>query len=170
MTKSIAVIGLDLSLRRTGIAEADGTVRALNTKEVGVTRLLSIRNEIEATVERAWNTTRNVWAVLEGYSYGSPAQLPQLGELGGVVRVALHEANTPFIVVAPGTLKKYATGKGNAGKPEVVRAAAKRLGYDGFDDNEADALWLRALGLDWLGLPEVDVPALNRTALKAVDR
>jgi hypothetical protein len=40
------------------------------------------------------------------------------------------------------TLKKYATGKGNAKKPDMLRAAQTKLLYEGTDDNEADALWL----------------------------
>ena len=39
-------------------------------------------------------------------------------------------------------MKKFATGKGNAGKPMMIEAAQKKLGYTGNDDNEADALWL----------------------------
>ena len=40
------------------------------------------------------------------------------------------------------SIKKLATGKGNAGKPDVIKAAQVRLGYVGSDDNESDALWL----------------------------
>ena len=48
----------------------------------------------------------------------------------GIEHVAVHSA----------TLKKWATGKGNAGKPEMVKAAKKRgLLSDSGDDNEADA-------------------------------
>lgn len=43
--------------------------------------------------------------------------------------------------VHTGTLKKFATGKGNAGKPEMIDAA-KRMGYSPADDNEADACCL----------------------------
>ncbi len=40
------------------------------------------------------------------------------------------------------TLKKFATGKGNADKGAMVEEARKRFGPDLEDDNEADALWL----------------------------
>jgi Holliday junction resolvasome RuvABC endonuclease subunit len=40
-----------------------------------------------------------------------------------------------------GALKKFATGKGNAGKSEMVKAARGR-GYDPEDDNAADACLL----------------------------
>ena len=39
----------------------------------------------------------------------------------------------------------YATGKGSAGKPAMIKAAKDKLGYPGNDDNEADALWMLEL-------------------------
>ena len=50
------------------------------------------------------------------------------------------EANeVPYEGVPVGTIKKHATGKGNAGKEEVVKAM-KAKGHTPRDDNEADAL------------------------------
>ena len=46
--------------------------------------------------------------------------------------------------VPVGTIKRHATGKGNAGKDEVI-AAMRARGFAPADDNEADALAL----LDW---------------------
>jgi Holliday junction resolvasome RuvABC endonuclease subunit len=37
-------------------------------------------------------------------------------------------------------IKKFATGKGNCGKPEMIKAAKDQYGYLGNDDNEADAI------------------------------
>lgn len=48
------------------------------------------------------------------------------------------------------TLKKWATGKGNAGKPEMI-AEAKRRGFDPIDDNEADACLLYEYAMAELG-------------------
>lgn len=45
----------------------------------------------------------------------------------------------PYQGVPVGTIKKHATGKGNASKDDMV-AAARRLGHAPSDDNEADAL------------------------------
>lgn len=47
----------------------------------------------------------------------------------------------PYQGVPVGTIKKHATGKGNAGKQEMV-AAMQALGFRPEDDNEADALAL----------------------------
>ena len=61
----------------------------------------------------------------------------------------------PYQGVPVGTIKKYATGKGNAGKEDVI-AAIRARGYVPVDDNEADALAL----LHWA----VDQQALDQEA------
>lgn len=50
----------------------------------------------------------------------------------------------PYSGVPVGTIKKHATGKGNAGKDEMIAAARKR-GFEPQDDNHADAIAI----LDW---------------------
>lgn len=47
----------------------------------------------------------------------------------------------PYQGVPVGTIKKHATGKGNASKDEMI-AAMKSRGHSPSDDNEADALAL----------------------------
>ena len=47
----------------------------------------------------------------------------------------------PYQGVPVGTIKKHATGKGNASKAEMI-AAARARGFNPQDDNEADALAL----------------------------
>ena len=62
----------------------------------------------------------------------------------------------PYQGVPVGTIKRHATGKGNAGKAEVI-AAMKALGHPVTDDNEADALAL----LHWALAQDAD-PALGK--------
>ena len=58
---------------------------------------------------------------------------------------AWAEANKiPYAGVPIATIKRHATGRGNADKDAVI-AAVRALGFDPADDNEADALAL----LDW---------------------
>ena len=47
----------------------------------------------------------------------------------------------PYQGVPVGTIKKHATGKGNASKGEII-ASVRALGHAPVDDNEADALAL----------------------------
>lgn len=164
-----AVVGLDLSLRMSGIAEADGTLHVVRTGPTkGVERLIMIEKRVLLAVQHAEQIDAAVLAVVEGYGYEATNRAHEIGELGGVVRLALFRAHARTLIIGPGTLKKYATGHGNAGKYEVMLAANKRLGYEGVDDNEADALWLRAIGLDLTGTPAVDMPSVNRAALRGV--
>lgn len=53
----------------------------------------------------------------------------------------------PYQGVPVGTIKKHATGKGNASKDDMV-AAALRRGHAPVDDNEADALALLHWAID----------------------
>lgn len=55
--------------------------------------------------------------------------------------------NIPYQGVPVGTIKKHATGKGNAGKDEVI-AAMRAKGHPVTDDNEADALALLHWAVD----------------------
>ncbi len=54
---------------------------------------------------------------------------------------AYCEDGIPYQGIPVGTLKKYATGKGNAGKPAMIAAACAK-GWEPVDHNEADALWI----------------------------
>lgn len=58
-----------------------------------------------------------------------------------------EQHNIPYQGVPVGTIKKHATGKGNAGKDEMI-AAAHSCGHDPADDNEADALALLHWAID----------------------
>jgi len=166
-----AVVGLDLSLTATGIADSNGarTILGMPLKRDAAhilrwTRMLGIADEVDEATAHA-----RVIAV-EGPSFGSndPGAHERAGlwwmVYGNLARIwALR-----IVVVAPASLKRYATGKGNAGKPQMVAEAIRRLGYTGHDDNECDALWLRAMALDHYGHPLCPMPAANRAALEKV--
>lgn len=52
-----------------------------------------------------------------------------------------HAPKIPYEGIPVGTIKKFATGNGRAGKPLMI-AAARSWGFEPTDDNEADALAL----------------------------
>lgn len=63
---------------------------------------------------------------------------------GGMLAVLTswcEEKAIPYLGVPVATIKKHATGRGNADK-EAVMAAVKKLGYAPKDDNESDAIAL----------------------------
>ncbi|MBB0023652.1 hypothetical protein DEE38_09785 [Ralstonia pickettii] len=55
--------------------------------------------------------------------------------------------NIPLYGVGVGTIKKHATGRGNAKKPDMI-AAAQARGVRVVDDNHADAVALLAYALE----------------------
>lgn len=61
---------------------------------------------------------------IEGYSYMSVGKVYQLGEVGGVIRLACSILNIPVIVIPPSRIKKFA-GKGNADKEYMVSYVLK---------------------------------------------
>jgi len=68
------------------------------------------------------------------------------GAFEGVMFMVSKQNNIDCCPVSVGTIKKSATGKGNAGKLEVINAA-NILGYNTQDDNAADAIGLANLAI-----------------------
>lgn len=160
MNISYSAMGIDPSLRRSGVATAGGTW-TVTSPDDGPARLAHIRNDITD------NLAGVELVAIEGYAHGAQYSLSALGEIGGVIRLALWEQGIVYVDVAPNTLKMYALGIGRGSKTDMVIAARDRLGYEGSDDNEADALWLYALAAALLDEPVVDLP---KTHTRALDR
>lgn len=163
------VLGLDLSLSCTGVAGPGWTDTIKPGNLRGVERLLWIREQI---IDRWLGDVDLV--VIEGPSYGNQGNGRQSGHheragLWWMVRCTLHVAEIPTAVVPPATLKRYATGKGNADKASVMREVARRFPWFEGGEDEADAVVLAALGADRLGAPMAVLPATHRAALDAVD-
>lgn len=67
--------------------------------------------------------------------------------MAGVAEAEAHGQGLPSLDIVPSTLKKWATGMGNAKKPEMIAAAEKLLTLAGWADvhlgeHEADAVIL----------------------------
>lgn len=153
------VLGLDLSLSATGVADHDGELSTIKHKaSEGDWRLVHIADHVE---ELAPFTTLAVVEDLPTHAHAAGIT----GMVHGAARVALLRAGVPYVLVPPSTLKVYATGKGNSKKPELRMELFKRTGADVADDNQVDACWLRLLGLDLLGAPVLDLPKQHRRAL-----
>ena len=74
--------------------------------------------------------------------------------LAYMVRHWLWKNRIPFILVPPMTLKKFATGKGNADKDMVIKEVYKRWGHDCTISDEADACAALHFGLQLIGSEE----------------
>ena len=165
------VLALDLALRKSGVCSPDGETSVLRSSKdsSGMQRLCEIVSGLRSLLDEH----RPDVVTIEGYSYGSSSNnLVQFGELGGLVRMlVLCTYELPMLVVPPGSLKRYATGSGNADKTQVVVAARERLGFARTDADEADALWLWAFGVEHSdGEAVVRLPKTHRVAVLGAQR
>lgn len=156
------IVGLDLSITATGIAERDGKTFTAKPASTGDRRLVTIRNAVGLHVGGC-----DVVAIEDLPVNAKSAGIT--GMVHGAVRCALLEWGIPYALITPASLKSYATGKGNCGKPEMAVAAFKRAGVEFGDDNQCDAAWLRWMALDYYGFAEFEVPKAQRAALAKVD-
>jgi len=107
-------------------------------------------------------------AVIEGYGYGNANTLVTLVEIGTIIRYFLKQYQLPYVVVAPTTLKKFVTGKGNATKDQMMLQVYKRWRYEADTNNIADAVGLAMTGGALYG--HLDMPKQNMEALKPLRR
>jgi Holliday junction resolvasome RuvABC endonuclease subunit len=169
----VNVIGIDPSLTGTGMASVDGDLSTITSKPHGDTltdrhdRLLDIIADALPLRDDPVDLV-----VIEAPSLGQSRQGGTLDRNGlwWLLIHELHLAHHTVLDVPPATLKKYATGKGNATKPDMRMALFQRAGIDCRDDNQVDAWWLRALGHHVLGQPLVDLPKAHTAALDRLTR
>jgi crossover junction endodeoxyribonuclease RuvC len=162
------VIGLDLSLTSTGMAIV-GEEFTIQTKEKGMERIDYIADIVLAESSQF----SDPYFIIEGYAFakkGSHAHAQ--GELGGVIRHAIWKLGWPYVDVPPTVRAKFATGKGNASKSEVVSAVSAKTGkvFEGRGaDDMADAWILREMGLVYFGEGQFEWPAKNMEAMEKVE-
>lgn len=162
------VAGIDTSLTGTGVVDREGLRFKLGTPAVGMDlykRRARLRGQARRIIEHA--TAGGVdLVVIEQPAYSKTmGQMHDRSGLWWLIVDDLIEQGVPTVEVTPSSLKKFATGKGNANKGDMRMALFKRAGIDDGDDNKVDAWWLRAFGAALLGEPLVDLPKLNLEAL-----
>lgn len=70
------------------------------------------------------------------------------GEIVGKIREWCEDNKVPYVGVPVATVKRTATGKGNADKEAMIDAALRKwprtndCDFQRYDDNEADARWI----------------------------
>jgi Holliday junction resolvasome RuvABC endonuclease subunit len=163
------ILGLDMSLTATGWAVVD-------RPGVHITDLIpDTRGHIAHRLAR-WQTELD--HILQTYQPNHiliedlPRSVRHGGPELGMIHAAFWLADIHLDSVTripPATLKTFATGRGNAGKDEMLAEAIRRLGYQGHDHNESDALWLAQLGAHLHSYPNlIELPAPHTRALNKI--
>jgi crossover junction endodeoxyribonuclease RuvC len=178
---ALSVIGLDLSLTSTGLAWAgidDGALVVTRTHRIRSTGtkdapLGDRHGRLRKLVGDLCHVIGYVdLLVVEAPSFGSVhgSQHDRSG-LWWLTLDRIHEdGRARNVVEVPPTCRaKYATGKGNASKDQVLAAAVKRFhDWDITGNDVADAVILAAMGARHLGHPIDQMPAAHLTAMDAV--
>ncbi len=164
------VIGLDLSLRSTGLAVYGyGHIfrdRILPGDMRGLRRLFYIRKRVIEFV-----CAHNPAGVfIEGYSFASANQAHQIGELGGIIRTDLAQFDLDVYTVPPGSLKLFTTADGKAKKSKMVLQLFKRWGIEVEQEDEADAVALAIMGAMFTHPPEHCLPGHQVKGLEKVSK
>lgn len=132
-------IGIDPSIT-TGLVvlDADGNVldaTEIKTKEKGdIERFVDLADKVVSEIDQQDKV------VIEGFSYNSRGRAvsTQYG-IGWLMRDRLYGGMFDYTDVSPATVKKFATGKGNAAKDIVMREVYKRWGFESDSNNITDA-------------------------------
>ena len=108
-------------------------------------RIIQLENEFKFVA----NIRQLKKLYIEGPSYMSKgAFVLQMGALHFYLRIFFRKKNVHYKVIAPGTLKKFITGKGNAKKDLMLMKVYKKFGIEFEDDNLCDAYSLARLALE----------------------
>lgn len=75
---------------------------------------------------------------------GMQGALVTQATIQSVLIVWCEDNGIEYRAYSPSEIKKFATGKGNAGKDAMIKAAIEKFG-EVKDDNQADALWILEL-------------------------
>jgi Holliday junction resolvasome RuvABC endonuclease subunit len=129
----VSIAGVDLSLASTDVALVNSTnvatwrIQSKGTKTdtlaVRAQRIIDITSRIQECIPMD--------VALIGLEAPSLGQARQAGEhlrsgLWWRLTAALYQQGHPIVEVPPALLKKYATGKGNAAKDEVLASVVRR--------------------------------------------
>ncbi|AHB79326.1 RuvC-like resolvase [Mycobacterium phage JAMaL] len=183
------ILGIDTSLTGTGLARIDlepiedddplaayiaatATVAAPKPGRDKSKRAMARRvNALIAQIEQCFTEDKPDAVGLEALAYGAKgAGVWVLPWVFGRVIELCEKYDVPLTVVSTAGRAKYATGKGNASKDQVLLAAAKLFPEAGLtDNNEADAMVVGAVVCHRLGLPILPVTQYRRDVVEALE-
>jgi crossover junction endodeoxyribonuclease RuvC len=115
-------------------------------KDAGFKRSMWLASQVEAMLV----SSTPALVVFEGYAFGAQHNNYLQVEIGTLFRERVYTRGVPYIIVTPGSLKKFATGSGAAKKEQVMMQVYKRWEFEAKTNNESDAFVLAKLGVHYL--------------------
>jgi crossover junction endodeoxyribonuclease RuvC len=158
-------VGIDPSTK-TGLTIIDKQGNIINTQDV-TTKVKEDPQRFSDIAEKIMDELEpNDIITIEGFSYGSKGKGVsfQYG-LGWIIRHMLIERGHKYTEVPPTSVKKFATGKGNIKKDEMVLPIFKKWGFEHSSDNVRDAFVLAQMAkgiYDSSNLTEYQKEALKK--------
>lgn len=150
--KTKLFVGIDPSFNSTGIIVLDENAEMVDQKNFSLAEYGEIEEKLlkfEELIAFIPNIVRLGGVYIEGPAYMAKGQyVLQMGALHFLLRLYLYKRDVFFKVIAPGTLKKFVTGKGNAKKDLMLLKVYKRWGVEFEIDDLADAYGLARMALE----------------------
>ena len=87
-----------------------------------------------------------------GHSFKNASAMEIAFNLSGRAQEIADEHSIQYTTYTPSALKKFATGRGVADKPAMIRACEEKSGKAVQDDNEADAILLGLMAYEEYGV------------------
>ncbi len=145
-------VGMDPSFNGFGIIVLDRDANIVEQKLLKSTPKAEIEDRL-MELEKGYEFIPNIVSLhsvfLEGPAFLANGQFAlQMGALHFMIRLMLKKRGVDYKVIAPGTLKKFVTGKGNAKKDLILLKVYKKWGVEFENDNLADAYGLARMGLE----------------------
>jgi len=139
-------VGIDPSTK-TGLTVVDEFGVVLQAKEITSKHKKDPERFVDITEQIMQHVKNFDKVIIEGFAYGAKGRgvSTQYG-IGWIIRTALYHADVEYLEVTPSQLKKFATGKGNMSKDNMILPIYKRWGFESDSDNIRDAFVLSQIG------------------------
>ena len=145
-------VGIDHSLLNNGLVVLDKNAEIVDQKSFGSPdskmlmekRLLDIMENFKFLLD-----LKPEIVYIEGPAFQAKGRsILEMGALHYLIRLFLFSHKINYKIIAPATLKKFITGKGNSKKELMLLKVYKKFGVEFEDHNLADAYSLARMALE----------------------